>query len=128
MTVVTSVLATRTWAIYSRSRRILLALISGFVACFLPSFTVFFLSYTSNNSRSGDGLTEMDNDWLNSVVQVHGWIEAGGEGTGYGGMGADWVLTRCFHPGTARLLGWVILSSLVYESEFARAASVFVPA
>lgn len=114
MTVVTSILATRTWAVYERSRRTLIALIVGFCVCFAPTFAVFF-DWFKKDPLPG-GMSPLDMQWLSSTILVK---QAIGEGLVSFGEGQSvWILDTCFRPATYTLLGPILFGSFSFESEW----------
>ncbi|KAG8894805.1 hypothetical protein FRC01_012733, partial [Tulasnella sp. 417] len=93
------------WAIYERDRKVLIALIAGFLACFVPSWTLTFIAGTSG------GLDEQE-------IRVFGnvWLYIGGILMQDGLDGLDWRLRKCYRFHFPKVNNSILLGSLLYES------------
>ncbi|KAG8917606.1 hypothetical protein FRC01_002334 [Tulasnella sp. 417] len=99
------VLGSRLWAIYERDRKALYAIIAGFLACFVPAWTLTFLDGT----RGG-----FDADELRVFGSV--WLYTGGILMQDGLDGLDWRLTKCYRSHFPKMTNSIIIGSLLYES------------
>lgn len=107
MTLVSTILMMRTYAIFNRSRLVLIILIASYLACFVPSFVYFFVV-----TRHG-----LDADSVRLVAAI-GMLKGMLVKRGVDLTKDWWVLTTCFYPGVPEPLGSVMISGLIYESEF----------
>ncbi|KAG9019058.1 hypothetical protein FRB90_006801 [Tulasnella sp. 427] len=103
-TIASSILAARLWALYGRDRRLLAALILGFLACFLPGWILVL----------GPGMKTIAPDELRVLGNVLTYIE--GVMIQEGPSGLDWRLSKCYRFHFAHVSGSILLGALVYES------------
>ncbi|KAG9040327.1 hypothetical protein FS837_000780 [Tulasnella sp. UAMH 9824] len=105
MTIVSSVLVTRLWAVYERDRRVLAVLISAFLIIFIPSWIICFRGFSVNSQQR-------DTDTL-----IHNYAYLGmARAMGQKEVDKVWILTRCFLPHFPKQYPAVIVASLLFES------------
>ena len=104
MTIGTSVIMARTWAIYERNPYVIFALVASFIITFLPSWYIIF------NGLANGRLSDHD---MRTIASI-GWVLANQQGSG----DTTWELRRCYTPRIPPGIDGAILSSLIYESEF----------
>lgn len=105
VTTVSFVLGSRVWAIYERDRRVLAGLLVGFMACFVPSWTLTFLAGVRGS---------LDADQLRVWGNV--WLYMGGILMQDGLDGLDWRLRKCYRFPFPRATNSIVIGSLIYES------------
>ncbi|KAG9019060.1 hypothetical protein FRB90_006803 [Tulasnella sp. 427] len=105
MTIVSSVLVTRVWAVYERDRRVLAFLITVFIAMFVPTWVVSFRGFSQK-------MTEQDTNTLIHIFAYLGMARAEGPKA----VEQAWPLTRCYFSHFPRTYPAVMVTSLVYES------------
>ncbi|KAG9040326.1 hypothetical protein FS837_000779 [Tulasnella sp. UAMH 9824] len=105
VTTVSFVLGSRVWAIYERDRRVLIALLAGFLACFVPSWTLTFIWGTR-------GIYDEDE------IRVFGsvWYYIGGVVMQDGLDALDWRLRKCYRFHFPKVNNSIIVGSWLYES------------
>lgn len=99
-TVVSSVLAARLWALYGQDRRVLAALIMGFLAWFVPGWTLTF-------SR---GPSSLEPDQLRIIGNVFMYISGVTVQEGYDAL--DWRLKKCYHLPFSKISSSIFIGSL----------------
>ncbi|KAG9018104.1 hypothetical protein FRB90_012255 [Tulasnella sp. 427] len=99
------ILAARLYALYERDRRVLGALIVGFLTCFVPGWTLTF-------KDAGPSL--MTAEELRIVGNVYTYI--GGVTIQDGHEALDWRLKRCFHFPFPKITNSIVIGSLLFES------------
>ncbi|KAG8891875.1 hypothetical protein FRC01_014477, partial [Tulasnella sp. 417] len=105
MTIVSSVLGTRVWAVYERDRRVLAVLVSSFLLIFIPTWIICFRGFATNDQQK-DTDTLIHNFAYLRMVQAMGSKE----------VDKVWPLTRCFLPHFPKQYPVVTVASLIYES------------
>ncbi|KAG8926576.1 hypothetical protein FRC00_002776 [Tulasnella sp. 408] len=105
VTTVSFVLGSRVWAIYERDRRVLVALIAGFLACFVPAWTLTFLAGIRGS---------LDEDEIRVFGNV--WYYIGGILMQDGLDGLDWRLRKCYRFHFPKVNNSIIIGSWLYES------------
>lgn len=106
MTIVSSVLVTRLWAVYERDRRVLALLVSAFLCIFTPAWIICFRGFAVS-------LQQRDTDTLMHNYAYLGMAQAMGQRE----VDKVWPLTRCFLPHFPSQYPFVIVASLCFESE-----------
>ncbi|KAG8923282.1 hypothetical protein FRC00_006439 [Tulasnella sp. 408] len=101
---ISSILAARLWALYERDRRVLIILILGFVACFVPGWILTFRS----------GPSSIDPNDLRIFGNVLTYIGGVAMQEGYDAL--DWRLKKCYHFRLPKVSCSIVIGSLVYES------------
>ncbi|KIO33129.1 hypothetical protein M407DRAFT_17995 [Tulasnella calospora MUT 4182] len=101
---ISSVLSARLWALYDRDRRVLMVLILGFLACFLPGWVLTFRS----------GASSIDPGDLRIFGNVLTYI--GGVTMLEGDDALDWRLKKCYHFRLPKVSCSIVIGSLIYES------------
>lgn len=99
------VLGLRLWALYERDRRVLAALIIGFLCCFSPAWTLTF--------RAGSGpIDPLEQRMIHNVYAYVGGIAM------RDGMGAvNWPLRKCYHFPFPRVATSIVIAAFLYESK-----------
>ncbi|KAG8945220.1 hypothetical protein FRC04_001126 [Tulasnella sp. 424] len=105
MTIVSSVLVTRLWAVYDRDRRVLALIVTAFLCIFIPTWIISFRGFAHN-------LQQRDLDTLMYNYAYLGMAKAMGQRE----VDKVWPLTRCFLPHYPSQYPFVILASLCFES------------
>ncbi|KIO17517.1 hypothetical protein M407DRAFT_17993 [Tulasnella calospora MUT 4182] len=103
-TVASSVLAARLWALYERDRRVLAALIIGFLACLVPGWTLTFRG----------GSNSIDPNEFRVIGNVFTYI--GGVTVQEGVDALDWRFKKCYHLSLSKISISILIGSLLYES------------
>lgn len=106
MTIVSSVLVTRVWAVYERDRRVLALMLTAFLCIFVPAWILSFRGF-AHNSQQRDMDTLMYNYAYLGMAKAMGQRE----------VDKLWPLTRCFLPHFPKEYPYVIVASLCFESE-----------
>ncbi|KIO17513.1 hypothetical protein M407DRAFT_17989 [Tulasnella calospora MUT 4182] len=105
VTIVSSVLVARLWAVYERDRRVLALLVSGFLVIFIPAWIICFRGFALDFQKR-DADTMIHNLAYLSMARAAGQKE----------VDKVWPLTRCFLPDFPKEYPAVIVASLVFES------------
>lgn len=113
-TIVSSVLATRVWALYERDRRVLAALIIGYFACFGPGWALAFLY----------GARYVDPGQLRILGNVFTYIGGVTVQNGYDAL--DWRLKRCYKFPFPKISYSILVGALLYESKFCETLEIFL--
>ncbi|KAG8945224.1 hypothetical protein FRC04_001130 [Tulasnella sp. 424] len=101
---VSFVLGTRLWALYERSRRVLIALGVGFLGCFVPAWTLTYNPGT--NSIDSTELRIFSNVYAYATgVVVQGGPEA-----------LNWPLRKCYRFRFPKVSMSILVASFLYES------------
>lgn len=106
----------RTYALYDRSRLVLVLLGVTYVLCFAPGFIYFYM-------ENAHGL---DAEALATIAAVSGmkkFLVAHGVDLDHGW----WAITTCVSVGVPKQLGAIMVSALVYESESPIISCCLVP-
>ncbi|KAG9019059.1 hypothetical protein FRB90_006802 [Tulasnella sp. 427] len=103
-TTISFILAARLWALYERDRRVLGALILGFLTCFVPGWTLTFKA----------GASSIDAEQLRVIGNVYTYIGGVAMQEGYDAL--DWRLKKCFHFRFLKVSSSIVIGSLLFES------------
>lgn len=105
-TVGSCILAARLWALYEQDRRVLAALIIGFLGCFVPGWTLNFSA----------GSSSIDPIQLRIVGNVFTYSSGVAVQEGYDAV--NWRLKKCHHFPFSKISISILIGSLLYESRF----------
>ncbi|KAG8897244.1 hypothetical protein FRB99_008345 [Tulasnella sp. 403] len=106
MSLITSVIMARTWAIYERNRILLCVMAISFPLAYLPSF---YLSF----SALPKPLPQSDYNQLGAIFMFQDIIA---QSASLQGEDITWILTRCYLPGLPHTMLWIFVTCLIYES------------
>lgn len=102
---VSFVLGMRLWALYERSRRVLVALGVGFLCCFVPAWTLTF--------KAGTG--SLDSAELRIFGNVYAYIM--GVVVQDGPEALNWPLKKCYRFEYPKVSTSIIVASFLYDSK-----------
>lgn len=106
-----TILVARTWAVYQRSRTVLVLLILGALVCYVPVLVIFDIKV--------DRMLGVDySTKLAALMQVKAaFVGPSATIAVTTSQKSLWILDACFIAETPKLLGMIFLASLIYEGK-----------